>query len=79
MLNLEGQNTGDPGENGEMKMRRYTQSFGHPIRSPDSFTGSAPAGSHQYVACSTNPASPPPHLEWYTEDWAGNSSRCSSM
>lgn len=35
-------------------------------------------GSHQYAAFSVNPTSPP-CLEWYIEECAGNSSRCSSM
>lgn len=43
MVNLEGQNTGDPLENRETKIRRHTSSFGQAIISPASLAASAPA------------------------------------
>lgn len=80
MVNLEGQNTGDPVGNCETKIRRHLWSFGYLIISSASLTALLLlfGGSHQYAAFSMNPTSPP-CLEWYTEECAGNSSRYSSM
>lgn len=43
MVNLEGQNAGDPVEDWEMKIRRHTWNFGHPIISPAILAAPAPA------------------------------------